>query len=144
MRYLFLILAVVYVRPAWADDWPCWRGPNHDGISRETGLLSTWTSQGPKVLWRDDLTGGYSSVVVAGGRLFTQAKDGDEDLVLCFDARTGDRLWEHRYRCDYAQHPSLDKRFLTGPKTTPAVDGGRVYATGNTGRLRCVEFQTGR
>jgi outer membrane protein assembly factor BamB len=128
----------------WADDWPCWRGPHHDGISRETGLLPTWPPQGPKVLWRANLTGGYSSVVVAGGRLFTQAKDGNEDLVLCFDARTGARLWEYRYRCDYSEYPSLDKRFLTGPKATPAVDGGRVYATGNTGRLQCLDARSGK
>jgi len=143
MRYLLLVLAVALVSPARADDWPCWRGPHHDGISRETGLPTSWPAGGPRVLWRTDLTGGYSSVVVAGGRVFTQAKDGKEDLVLCVDARTGKKLWEHRYPCDYARYPSLDKRFLTGPKATPAVDGNRVYATGNTGLLQCLDVRTG-
>jgi outer membrane protein assembly factor BamB len=138
------VLLLLLVGPAYGDDWPCWRGLHHDGILRETGLLASWPKQGPRVLWRRELGGGYSSVVVAGGRLFTQTKDGNEDLVLCVDARSGKKLWEHRYPCDYSQYPSLDKRFLTGPKATPAVDGGRVYATGNTGRLQCLDTQTGK
>jgi hypothetical protein len=131
-------------RPGRADDWPNWRGPNHDGISRETGLLVSWPAAGPKVLWEGALGGGYSSVVVARGRLFTQTKDKNEDLVLCVDALTGKKLWEYRYPCNYADFPSLDKRFLTGPKTTPAVDGDRVYALGNTGLLHCFDFDTGK
>jgi outer membrane protein assembly factor BamB len=126
------------------DDWPNWRGPHRDGISRETGLLKSWPARGPKVLWTLDLTGGYSSVVVAGGRLFTQTKDHSEDVVLCVDVRNGRKLWEYRYPCDYAQYPSLEKRFLTGPKSTPAVDGDRVYALGNTGLLHCFDVRTGR
>src|SRR5207245_6502408 len=82
-----------------ANDWPNWRGPHFDGISRETGLLKSWPGEGPKVLWQVSLTGGYSSLVVAAGRVFTQTKDKNEDLVLCVDARTGAILWEYRYLC---------------------------------------------
>src|SRR5439155_11522799 len=64
-------------------DWPNWRGPNHDGISRERGLAKSWPAQGPKVVWKADLPGGYSSVVVAHGRLITLSKEKNEDLVLC-------------------------------------------------------------
>jgi outer membrane protein assembly factor BamB len=127
-----------------ADDWPNWRGPHHDGISLETGLLKSWPVDGPKLLWQAELSGGYSSVSVAGGRVFTQSKDKKEDLVLCFDALTGKKHWEYRYSCDYADHPSLDKRFLTGPKATPTIDGGRVYAMGNTGLLQCLDASNGK
>jgi outer membrane protein assembly factor BamB len=144
MQWRFLLLPLILSAPSRADDWPNWRGPHHDGISRETGLLKSWPAGGPKVLWRANLGGGYSSVAVAGGRLFTQTKDGKEDLVVCFDARTGKRLWEHRYACNYADYPSLDKRFLTGPKATPTVDSDRVYAMGNTGRLQCLDVQNGK
>src|SRR5205823_958015 len=78
--------------PASADDWPNWRGPHHDGISRETGLLKSWPATGPKLLWKTELTGGYSSVVVADNRVFTQSKDKNEDLILCVDALTGKKL----------------------------------------------------
>ncbi|HMC88968.1 MAG TPA: PQQ-binding-like beta-propeller repeat protein, partial [Gemmataceae bacterium] len=106
--------------------------------------MRSWPAAGPKVLWRADLTGGYSSMVIANGRLFTQTKDKKEDLVICFDALTGKRLWEHRYACDYTQYPSLDKRFLTGPKATPTVDGNYVYAMGNTGLLQCFDVKSGK
>lgn len=139
-----ILLIPLLAVPARADDWPNWRGPHHDGISRETGLLKSWPEPGPKVLWKADLGGGYASVAVAGGQSFTLTKDKDEDLVLCFDALTGKKLWEYRYSCNYADYPSLDKRFLTGPKTTPAVDGDRVYALGNTGRLQCLGVHDGK
>lgn len=129
---------------AYADDWPNWRGPNHDGVSRETGVLKSWPAAGPKVLWTAALSGGYSSVAVADNRVFTQTKDKNEDLVLCVDALTGKKLWEYRYPCDYSKYPSLDKRFLTGPKATPTVDGDRVYAMGNTGLLQCLDVRSGK
>jgi outer membrane protein assembly factor BamB len=146
MRWLIVLQAsaLLALQAGSAADWPNWRGPHYDGISRETGLLKSWPKGGPKVLWTADLTGGYSSVAVADGRLFTQTKDKKEDLVVCFDATTGKKLWEYRYACDYADYPSLDKRFLTGPKATPTVDGDRVYAMGNTGLLLCLDSRTGK
>src|SRR5262245_40772019 len=105
---LLLLLLPGFATRSRGDDWPNWRGPHGDGISRETGLVKSWPATGPKALWTVDLRGGYSSVVVADGRLVTQTKDGNEDLVLCLNARTGQKLWEYRYPCDYAQYPSLD------------------------------------
>src|SRR6516165_1759766 len=66
-----------------AGDWPCWRGPHFDGVSRETGLLKEWPEGGPRVLWKVGLSGGYSSVTVADGRLYTHtAKNKKEEIVL--------------------------------------------------------------
>ena len=146
MRWAVLICSSMFVavETGGAGDWPNWRGPHRDGISRETGLLKSWPKDGPKVLWTAALTGGYSSVAIADGRLFTQTKDQKEDLVVCFDAAGGKKLWEYRYACDYADFPSLDKRFLTGPKATPTVNGDRVYAMGNTGLLLCLDARTGK
>lgn len=129
---------------AGAEDWPNWRGPHFDGISRETGLLTTWPAGGPKVLWRRDLTGGYSSVSVAGGRLYTQVGGNKEEGVLCLDALTGKPVWEYRYAADYDPHPTLDARFKSGPRSTPTVDGSQVFAVGTTGLLHCLEAGTGK
>ena len=142
---LVISLVLLIVPLVGADDWPNWRGPNHDGISRETGLLTAWPEQGPKVLWKVELIGGYSSVAVAGGRLFTQSRDATDETVLCFDAASGTRLWEFRYPCDYEDHKEhLDQRFKSGPRATPAVDSGRVYTIGTAGDLFCLEAATGR
>ncbi len=128
-----------------AEDWPNWRGPYHDGISRETGLNASWPEQGPKVLWKVDVAGGYSSVAVAGGRLFTQAKTKNEETVLCFDAATGKLLWEFHYPCDYEDHKAnLDQRFKSGPRATPTVAGNHVYTIGTAGDLFCLDAQTGK
>src|SRR4051812_46116796 len=82
------------------DDWPQWRGPNRDGVWRETGILEKFPAQGLKVRWRAAVGIGYSSPVVAQGRVFlTDCLLGPRDKlqarerVHCFDAATGKRLW---------------------------------------------------
>jgi len=69
------LLGTLLAAAAWADDWPRWRGPRLDGISRETGLLTEWPKDGPRQLWKATLSGGFSSVAVADGRVFTQTKE---------------------------------------------------------------------
>src|SRR5206468_636355 len=90
------------------------------------------------------LTGGYSSVAVAGGHLYTQERDRGEEVVLCLDAANGKPVWEYRYPCDYELHPSLDQRFKSGPRSTPAVAGGMVYTIGVTGVVCCLEAASGK
>ena len=131
--------------PLPAGDWPHWRGPHFDGVSRETGLLKEWPQGGPRVLWKVKLSGGYSSVAVAAGRLYTHtAKDKKEECVLCLDAASGKELWRHTYPCDYDRHVSLGEKYDSGPRATPAVDGDRVYTIGTTGVVLCLEAATGR
>src|SRR2546427_9020435 len=101
-RSFVLLWMLTLTSSSRADDWPNWRGPHYDGISRETGLLKSWPKEGPKVLWEGKLTGGDSSVVVAGGRVFTPMEGKKEEGVLCLDAGTGKPLWGDRYPCDYA------------------------------------------
>jgi outer membrane protein assembly factor BamB len=141
LAFCFTLLAALQVRAA---DWPNWRGAHFDGISRETGLLKSWPAQGPKVLWRRPLTGGYSTPAVAGGRLYIQTEDKKEEIVLCLDAATGNQVWEFRYPCDYDPHTTLDQRFKGGPRSSPAVDGGHVYTIGTTGLLHCLDARTGK
>jgi outer membrane protein assembly factor BamB len=127
-----------------AGDWPHWRGPRSDGTSPETGLLRAWPESGPPLLWKVPLTGGYSSVAVAGGRLFTMtARAKKEEIVLCLDVATGRELWRYRYDCDYDRHPTLTERWDSGPRATPAVDGDRVYTIGTTGVVLCLDVRTG-
>ncbi len=144
----FTFLAAFAGGPALGEDWPCWRGPRHDGISRETGLLTQWPKDGPRQLWKVELSGGFSSVVVADGRLFTQTKEKNQEVVVCLDPATGRDLWRHRYDCDYTLHPTFTgggrPRSRTGPRATPTVDGEQVYTVGATGILLCLEAKTGK
>jgi outer membrane protein assembly factor BamB len=148
------LVAVVVLLSGWvprqarAEDWPCWRGPHRDGISRETGLLKEWPKDGPAQLWKVDLSGGFSSVVVVDGRLFTQTKEKNQEVVVCLDAATGKDLWRYRYDCDYGAYPTFTGGGMpssrTGPRSTPTVDGDRLYTLGATGVLLCLETKTGK
>jgi outer membrane protein assembly factor BamB len=144
----FTFLVAFADGPALAEDWPCWRGPHHDGISRETGLLTQWPKDGPRQLWKVDLSGGFSSVVVADGKLFTQTKEKNQEVVVCLDPATGRDLWRYRYYCDYTLHPTFTgggrPRSRTGPRATPTVDGDQVYTVGATGTLLCLDAKTGK
>jgi outer membrane protein assembly factor BamB len=124
-----------------AGDWPQWRGPNRDGLSPETGLRMDWPAGGPPLVWARPIGRGFSSVAVAGGRLYTQdaeaAAAGSQEAVVCLDARTGQEQWRFRYPSHY------EERFGSGPRSTPAVDGDRVYAVGPTGVFHCLRADTG-
>lgn len=121
-----------------AADWPQFRGPNRDGISRDTGLLKSWPQGGPKVLWTAPVGDGYSTVVVSGGRLFTMFNQGGDEMVVAYDAKTGKPLW--RFRSDSAYNDEMGN----GPRSTPLVDGNLVYTLGAKGKLNALEAATGK
>jgi outer membrane protein assembly factor BamB len=133
-------LAVLVARVAFGDDWPQWRGPERSGISREMDLLDAWPAEGPGLLWTaDDAGEGYSSVAVAGGRVFTMGNRSDGlEYVIAYDEASGKELWAapngRGFRNDRGN----------GPRGTPSVEGEWVYAEGASGELAALEAKTGR
>ena len=123
---------------ALAGDWPQWLGPNRNGSSPETGLLAAWPAEGPKVLWKVAGGEGCSSVVVAGGRAYTLVQRGGDELALALDAATGKEIW--KTRCG----PAYRNRYGDGPRSTPAIDGTRLFVQSVTGPLLCLETETGK
>ena len=118
--------------------WPQWRGPNRDGVSTETGLLQSWSAGGPSVAWRATGLGtGFSSVSVAGNRIFTMGDVGGSQHVIAISASDGKRLWTAK-----VGPPWVDE--YGGPRGTPTVDGDLVYALGTAGDLVAVEAATGK
>jgi len=121
-------------------DWPQFRGPHNDGICTETGLLQEWPEGGPPLLWKiHGLGKGYSTVSIAGGRLFTMGdrknRAGEESqFVIALDLQTQKELWAAE-----VGPPHSD-----GPRCTPTVDGRRVYALGTSGDLVCLDAAAGR
>ena len=129
---------------AGASDWPGWRGPSGDGVSPEKGLMATWP---PEELWTASVGVGFSSVVVAGGRAFATGHrkgDGDRgtDTLYCLDAASGAEIWKYEYECLTLKKDK--KASYAGPRSTPAVDGGLVYAVSLEGRLFCLDAETGK
>ncbi len=123
---------------ATAADWPQWRGPNRDGISPETGLLRSWPARGPRLVWKAQGIGeGYSSLVISQGQLFTQGQRRGAQVVLALDEATGRKLWETRAGKSYRESSG------NGPRSTPTVDGDRVFALSADGTLVCLEASSG-
>ncbi len=123
-----------------AADWPCYRGPSHNGTSQETNWSANWGTSGPKVLWKKSIGIGFSTTAVANGRAYNLGNSNKEtDTVYCLDAGTGQELWKHSYPC-----PLLPNSYEGGPLSTPTVDGGQVYTLSKIGDLFCLEAATGK
>lgn len=121
---------------ALAADWPQWRGPARDAISRETGLLKSWPAEGPRLLWKaTGLGGGYSAPSVAGKRVYGMSYRGDDEVVWALDEATGKEVW----RTVIARANKTDIGYPEGSRCTPTVDGGKVYAVGASGDLVCLD-----
>src|SRR5262249_15160722 len=114
-------------------DWPQWRGPNRDGISGETGLLGEWPEEGPPLAWSAKGLGkGYSSVSVAGGKIFTMGRRGKAESIMALDVKDGQELWATEIGS--ADHSNC----------TPTVDGNLVFGVGLQGDLVCLEADSGK
>ena len=128
-----------------AADWPQWRGPNRDGISKDSGLLKAWPKEGPKLLWSFDTAGvGYGSPAVVGNKLYiVGAEDpgtGDKEFAICINLADGKQVWKK------ALDDALGKYSTNwggGPRCTPAVDGDYLYVLGAKGDLRCLKTLDG-
>lgn len=135
-------LTLLLAAAAGAADWPQYRGPNFDGSSPET-LRTNWTARPPVEVWRKTLAPGWSSPVVAGGRLFTQVRRNGQEHCLALDAGTGAELWARPV--DDARYDNLagyDDN-IDGPRSTPSVDGDRVYVFTSHLKLHCLRADNG-
>jgi outer membrane protein assembly factor BamB len=139
MSLAVVVLCLSEVAAQSVGEWPQWRGPNRDGISKETGLLKQWPAEGPPLVWKATGAGtGYSSLSIAGGRIFTMGVRGDREYVLAFDVATGKEIWATAHG-DVFQNDRGN-----GPRGTPTVDGDRLYALGGNGDLSCIEAKSGK
>jgi outer membrane protein assembly factor BamB len=155
-RWLLPALALACASPAApADDWPQWLGPKRDGVWREKGILDKFPKDGPKEKWRVKVGWGYAGPAVADGRVylldFVPGEETDlakqngfkassikgKERVLCLDAESGKELWKHEDDITYTvSYPG-------GPRCTPTVHDGKVYALGAQGHLTCLDAKKG-
>ena len=122
-----------------SPEWPGFRGPDGDGVRHGTVCDDDWIARPPRELWRIPVGPAWSSFAVAGGYLVTQEQRGDDEAVVCYDAATGTQVWEHT-------HPSRFFEALggLGPRATPTVHDGAVYALGAEGRLVKLDASNGK
>jgi outer membrane protein assembly factor BamB len=134
-----LALAAALLAAGLGADWPQLLGPARNGTSAEKGLLDTWPKKGPPVVWQRDVGEGYSSPVVAGGRLVLFHRVGRAEVVECLDAATGKPRWKFQYATSYEDKFGKGD----GPRSTPVIAGGKVYTLGPGGTLTCLEMAGG-
>ncbi len=132
------LLALVLSGAARADDWPNWRGPTRDGISKETGWTSTWPAEGPKVLWKKSIGIGFASMTVSEGRVYAMGHVDTDDVVYCFDAVTGKEIWKKSYPSELYKNMHEG-----GPCATPTVEGDSVYTLSKGGEALRFNKVTG-
>jgi outer membrane protein assembly factor BamB len=144
MKYTLICGALLVIANsiyAPAGDWPQWRGPNHDDISSETGLLQDWPEGGPKLAWEAKGLGtGFASVSILGDRIYTAGDKGADSMVEALNLNDGKSLWATRIgKAGEVGNPPFE-----GPRATPTTDGSLVFAVNQWGEMVCVQADTGK
>jgi outer membrane protein assembly factor BamB len=153
-RWIIIFLALCS-SPLLADDWPQWLGPKRDAVWRESGIVEKFPSNGPPVIWRASIGGGYAGPAVAKGHVylmdrqlttgttnpadpFARGTIPGTERVLCLDERNGKEVWKYEYDCPYTMS------YPAGPRATPLVSDDKVYALGAEGNLLCLDARDGK
>ena len=136
---LACLLALVV--PAAEADWPCWRGPDRDNTSKETGWRTDWKTNPPKLLWKATLGLKWGCPIVADGRVFVIGDDyldgrSGTQTLCAFDAESGKELWK-----DASKVRGYNNQPLT---YSPAVSGDCVYIYTSSATLKCLRAKTGK
>lgn len=124
-------------KDAVTHDWTAFLGPTHNAVSTETRLRRQFP---PPLVWTCPRGTGYTSPAVAGERLVFLHRLGDEEIVECLRAETGESLWRFRYSTDYEDRYG----YSNGPRSSPVIDAQRVYTVGALGQLHCLDLATGQ
>lgn len=133
------VAVLIFLTPALlAFDWPQYRGPSRHGVSAETGLLASWSQEGPREVWRQQIGSGFSGMAIIGDRLYTMAAGEKEEFVLCLDAQTGKVLWRTAVGERFASE------FGDGPRSTPTVDHGVVFTVASSAKLVALDAKSGK
>ncbi len=139
---LLSVLALLSLAVPSYGQWPQFGGPGRNFHAATTGLSTDWPEAGPAKLWMRKLGDGYSGVVVADGTIYTMYRKGDRESVIAMDAGSGETTWELVYAANLSS--KMDKSFGSGPRSTPAIAGDRLFTVGIMGMLNCIDRASGK
>ena len=134
-------LTIFAALPLIAADWPQWRGPQRDGVWRETGIIDRFQSEKLEPVWSVPIGAGYSGPTVADGRVFVSdrlVEPKQVERIHCFDEESGKNLWTVTYPCIYTIS------YTAGPRASITIDNDRAYALGAMADLHCLDTATGK
>lgn len=120
-------------------DWPAFRGPNRDGVVTGPKLARDWSKTPPRLVWRQPVGGGYAAFVVANGFLVTIEQRREQEVVACYEAAAGREVWTAGWDTRFSESAGG-----VGPRATPTIAQGDVFAYGAAGRLVCLNGVDGK
>jgi outer membrane protein assembly factor BamB len=123
---IYILLFTSFISVTKSQNWPCWRGPNQDGISTESNLPTKWDSV-TNIVWKTKVPGiGYSSPIIWENKLFTLSAlpETQERILLCYESNSGKLLWQETFLKAPLEDKHKDNSYASG---TPATDGNLVY-----------------
>ena len=124
--------------PGGENYWIDYRGPGRAGIYDQTPINTDWPPDGPPQLWRQEVGGGYASMVVADSLVYTIEQRRDREVVAAYGLMDGKQVWEHSWKSRFSESMGGD-----GPRATPTWDDGKLYALGANGDLVCLQADDG-
>lgn len=134
---LAMMVVLACSAPA-AADWPQYRGPNRDGTSPETDLVSDWGEEGPPEVWRVPIGPAYSGLTVVGDRIYTMDSDQADEFVVAFEVESGAEVWRTKVG------ELFENDYGNGPRSTPTWDEGTLYVVGSLGGVAAVAAEDGK
>ena len=134
--WLFIIASVFCS----AQDWPDWRGINRDGTWTENGIVEKFEASKLTPVWTVSIGSGYSGPTVSNGKVYVtdlKKEPTQTEGILCFDEKTGKKLWEYRYNCEYSVG------YPAGPRASVVINNGKAFSLGTMGNLFCFDANNG-
>ena len=137
---LFIIVSI-FSLTSFSQEWPDWRGEKRDAVWDETGIVERFSTAEMSPEWRVPVGPGYTGPTVFNGKVYLMDRLEDPEpaeRVLCFDAATGNQVWQHTYECIYS-----GIGYQAGPRASVVIDDGKAYSLGSMGNLFCFDAENG-